>query len=281
MAEKNEKDLLEKAKASEEEEDMENEGEMNDDEEEEEEKSCKKSEELSADDLEKSLEKLAEFVESNDSGERKNALLKKALDTGISDEENEELMSLMKGEKTGETFEEEMSKSMQPTDSMSKAFDASDYLADNHEEFVNVVTKLTGKIESMNKSGHDFNILLAKGVAHQGQAVVEMKKSLDSFMGMIEERLSSLEGKPARAPKSISSVPMAKSFAGENPNQKTLSKSEISHCLSSMIQKSCEVGQQGLVDGHNLIVEAAKFESEGKLSAPVIEMVKREISAGR
>ena len=62
----------------------------------------KKSQDLSGDDLQKSLDKLTDFVEANDSVSRKDTLLAKAVKEDLEKSERDELHTLLGGEQAKE-----------------------------------------------------------------------------------------------------------------------------------------------------------------------------------
>lgn len=243
-----------------------------DKEEEYEEKSCeaKKSEDLSEDDLEKSLAKLTAYHEAGDGPTRKQTLLEKAQSEELTKSEQDELHQILGGGESApsETLVDKVEKSMEPSEDLQKALEVSDFLHDTHEESKRVNKMLAETIEKSDNRQHEFNLLLAKSTALIGNLV----KSVD-------ERLAGLEGQPARTPKSKAATPLQKSFAGAPPAGEQLSKSEILGTLDELIVKSCENNGAGVVEGVNLITETAKYEQSGQLSPQALGLVKRQRNA--
>lgn len=238
-------------------------------EEEEEEKSCaaKKSEDLSADDLEKSLAKLTEYHEQGDGPTRKQSLLEKAQSEELTKSEQDELHAILGGGESApsDTLADKVEKSMEPGDDLQKALDVSSFLNDTHEESVRVNTMLAETIEKSDNRQHEFNLLLAKSTALIGSLV----KSLDN-------RIAGIEEQPARAPKSKVAAPLQKSFANSVPSGEQMSKSEILSTMGQIIEKSCNAQQAGMVGNVNMVMETTKYEQTGQISPAALALVKQE-----
>ena len=254
---------LEKAKRPDDEDEEEEEGE------EEEEKSAK-SEDLTEDDLEKSLGKLTDYVESGDVPTRKQSLLEKAQKEELTKAEQDELFEILgSGEKAPEqSLSDEVEKAMEPSDDLQKALDVSEYLNETHEEAKRINTMLADRIEKSDSRQHEFNLLLAKAVAQVGQ----LTKAMSSRLGVIEDQ-------PAREPKSQGTKPLEKGFANTEPGEDSLSKSDILDTMGAMIRDSVDKGQGGAVDGIDLLTASAKYEQFNQIHPSVLAMVQKKKGA--
>jgi len=234
-------------------------------------KSACKSEDLTEDDLEKSLAKLEEYTEEKDVPTRRQVLLEKAQEGELTKSEQDELFQILGGgeAKPDSTLVEEVEKAMEPTEDMQKALDVSDFLSETHEENKRVNTVLAERIEKSDSRQQSFNLILAKAITDIGK----LTKSVD-------ERLAGIEGQPARKPKS-QARPLAKSFANAEPTagQGNLSKSQILETMDELFRKSIDAGNDGLVEGVNMQMASTKYEMTGNVSPQVLEMVKRHRSS--
>ena len=234
------------------------------------EKACKKSMDLSGEDLEKSLGRLGEFAQSNDAETRKNALLQKAMEGELEKSERDELFGLMGGssfEGGGDSHAETITKSMDDNDTLQKALDVSDYLREQHEELCKSLGQLAEYQEQAESRQHEFNLILAKAVSDTGTLVKAMS-----------ERLGVIAAQPARAPKSRGvpqSQPLQKSFAGQAPDGEQLSKSMVLDTLDSMHVESMEKGMDGRTPaGESILNAIAKYENTNMLSKSMLAEVK-------
>jgi hypothetical protein len=224
------------------------------------------SPDISQNDLERSLAKLGEIVEAGDTVDRKQALLKKALDEGsLEKAEQDELFGLMGGVIPPEedTLGEEIMKSMESNQPLNDALDVSEYLREQHEEMKKSLGMVADHIEKNDARQNEFNLVLAKAMADVGKLVKH-----------IAEQITVMENQPARPPKAKGAAPLQKSFGGEPPKEERLSKAEVMGILNQMVQESAERGQGGATpDGIDLVMEASKFEQFGKMSPRLAEMV--------
>jgi len=257
-----------------EDEEEENEVESPEDEEEEEEEmnasKAKKSEDLTQDDLQKSLEKLENVVSEGDKTTRKSALLQKAQTEDLDDEEKTELLDLLgKSEKTEEpTLGETVTKSMDDNESLQKALDVSDYLQENQSELKKSLGALADHIEKSDNRQHEFNLILAKAVSDIGRHVQGMT-----------ERMGIIERQPARSPKSRGVQPLQKGFGGSPAPETQLSKGEIIDGLMDMVQTSVQKGMNGaLADGTDLISAVSKYEQFNSISPGLLRQVTDHIN---
>ena len=244
--------------------------EQEEEEQEDESKGCTaKSEDLSEDDLGKSLAMLTAYHEQGDTPTRKQSLLEKAQKEELTKSEQDELHQILGGGQLDheDTLADQIGKSMDPGEDLQKALDVSDYLRETHDQIVEVSTKLADTIEKSDNRQHEFNMLLAKSTALIGNLV----KSMD-------DRLEGLEGQPSRRPKS-QAVPLQKSFAGAPPMGTQLSKSEILNTLGELIEKSCESNEGGVVNDINLVMETTKYEQTGQISPGALNLVKQQRNA--
>lgn len=232
-----------------------------------------KSEDLTQDDLEKSIEQLEEAVNESSEVDRKSTLLSKAMEEELDKSEQEELSRLLGGGsvESPAPLAEEVVKSMDSNEEMNKALDVSEYLQEQHTELNKSLAMLGEHIEKSDLRQQSFNILLAKAVSEVGK----LAKSMDS-------RLEVIEGQPVRAPKSqVKGTPtLEKSFAGKKPEEGQLNKAMVLDTLSGMIKKSVDAGRGGATEtGIDMVTAASKFEQNGQISPQLLEMVKQERSA--
>lgn len=228
--------------------------------------SAKKSADLTEDDLEKSLGHLQRYIEDGDAPTRKEVLLQKAQREELSKSEQQELFEILGSGSTGDNFTlvDEIEKAMEPSEDLQKALDVSDFLSETHEETKRVFQTVAEHIEKSDSRQHEFNILLAKGVADIGNLV----KAMSTRLGVIEER-------PAHAPKS-QVLGLQKSFAGQPVPSNRLSKSEILNTMSVLIEKSCNANMGGVVEGIDLVNAASKYEQFNQIHPTVLALVERE-----
>jgi hypothetical protein len=219
---------------------------------------------LDVDDLQKSLDKLAEFAKSTDGVSRKEELLEKASRDELCTEERQELFSLLGGEQSEPTatLGEELTKSMDQNQGMQDALDVSVYLNEQHKELKKSLHTMAGELEKSDARRHEFSLVLAKAVSDIG-----------SLMKSIDNRLGVIEGQPARAPKSQGVRPLQKSFAGDTPREE-LTKSQILDGLDGLMAESMQKGMDGrTVDGEDITLATAKFEQTAKVSPSMYKRI--------
>ncbi len=237
--------------------------------------SYKKSEDLSTDDLEKSLQQLEEFAVADDAPTRKQQLLSKAMESDLDVNENDELIQLMGGEtlaKADPTPAEEITKSLTDNEPLQKALDVSDYLREQHDSLTKSLGAIGDELQKSDNRRHDFSIILAKAVRDIG----ELSKNT-------HEVVMALAGQPARGPISRGvnapqAQPLQKGFGGQPPAEEQLNKSSIFDALDGLFEESMEKGMDGRLvggNGEDLSREIAKFEGSGTLSPRVFEAVQR------
>lgn len=232
------------------------------------EKGCKKSMDLSGDDLEKSLERLDEFTQSADEESRKKVLLQKAMEGDLEKSERDELFDLMGGqsEEAPGSHADEIIKSMAENETLQKAYDVSDYLREQHEELCKSLGQLADYQEQSDARQHEFNLILAKAISDTGNLVKAMS-----------EKLGVIASQPARPPKSRGvqpAQPLEKSFGGQAPAEGKLTKSMILDTLDEMHVESLEKGMEGRTGGGESILNAvAKYESTNMISKSMLAEV--------
>lgn len=236
----------------------------------------KKSEDLSTDDLQKSLDMLEAFANEHDSVTRKEVLLQKAQTGELSDEERDELFKALGGQTTDggtETLANRIETTMAENENLQKSLDVSDFLSEQHSELVKSLGMLADHQEQSDQRQHEFNLLLAKAVTDVGNLVKSMAESLDGALA-----------KPAAQPKSRgvnapAAQPMVKSFAGADPSSERMSKSAIMAGLEEIYRERLDKsGSSQLENGVDLLTEISKFESSGMLHPSVDEMVRARIT---
>ncbi len=233
---------------------------------------------LTEEDLVKGLDRLDEFVSSNDAGTRKEELLTKAMSEELDETERGELFQLMGGAEAGEeSRSDEIVKSMSDNENMQKAFEVSDFLREQHEELTKSLSTLADYQESSEARQHEFNLALARTVSDTGKLVKAMS-----------ERLGVIARQPSREPKSIRTPKdqvLHKSFedgqggepAGDSPQN--LSRGSILKGLEGMMVKSMGAGRDGLSDcGEDISLSVATFEQTSQISKPMLEEVRQHMS---
>lgn len=231
---------------------------------------AEKSEDLIQEDLQKSLDKLAELAADSDETTRKNALLQKALTEDLSESESGELFKLMGHEETEDsTVGEDIVKSFEENETLQKALDVSDYLQSQNDELVKAITTLADTLEQSDGRQHEVNLVLIKALVDVGTVVKDLNEKMEKALGQ-----------PARGPKSagVTAQPMEKSFAGASP-EVNLSKSEILDAMDDMFQKSMDTGKGGLVNGVNMQLASTRYETTNEIAPTTLQMVQRHIQS--
>lgn len=233
-------------------------------------KGYQKSVDLTGEDLEKSLQKLTEIVQAGDTTTRKDALLSKA-QTGeeLSKSERSELFGLLGGQDQPQekTLSDDLTKGLTQNGAMQEALDVSNYLTEQHAELCKSLGALGEHVEKSDARQHEFNLVLAKAVADVGNLVKA-----------VAETVGAIAGQPARAPKSMGVAGgkvLSKSFAGSQPSEDQLSKSEILDTLDTMMEKSMAAGRGGRsAAGEDLLMAISKYEQTSALSPSLLAEVR-------
>lgn len=236
---------------------------------------------LTADDLDKSLDRLSAFTEKNDPTARKETLLAKAGEGSLEKSERDELFAILGGTAVVDDGEEattvgdDLVKSMTDENNagLQEALDVSPYLREQHDALVKSLQSVGGFIEQSDKRHHEHSLM-------QSQALVEMGTLIKSM----SERFGILEKQPVRGPKSAGvgvDQTLAKSFAGggngdgEGGGDEQLTKSEITTGLNGMMSDSMDNGRNGLTKGgQDILLAISGFEQSSKLSAAIFGEVK-------
>lgn len=238
------------------------------------EKSCKKSDDLTTDDLEKSLDQLEAFASENDHESRKDVLLEKAKSGDLSDDEREELFKSLGGEVRDDdepTLSETIEKSMEGNETLQKALDVSDFLAEQHNELCKSLGALADHQQQSDQRQHEFNLLLAKAVTDVGNLVKSVSESVETMAG--EPVAPKSRGVNAPAPKVLN-----KSFANEESGEERLSKSQIMAGLNGLFEEVIEKSGQSRIGSVDLLQEISKFESTGMLHPNVEQAVRARLA---
>lgn len=226
---------------------------------EDEEKACgtKKSQDITEDDLQKSIERLESYVEDSDPVSRKEALLNKALKEDLSPDELQELYKSMGGESSNSESNEEVDSiidGFENNEVIQKALDVSDYLGEQHQELMKALGGIEAGMTSNYTRQHEYNIILAKSIATLGRIVGDLKKSFDGF-----------ENTPVRKPTSVQ--PLNKAFAGnESDKGDRLSKSEVMNDLMEMAQEG-----HTKIAGYDLSRAVAQLEASNQIAPAIIQ----------
>ena len=231
----------------------------------------KSEEEVTVSALEKALLKLNEFATLQDPENEKAWLLSKAVESDLSEEENNRLRDLLAGE-TGETQEAPLSKSvtegLENDERIQKAVEVSDYLEALHVQSAGALTELAETLEKSEKRRDEFQLLQAKALVQIGKQVEALTKSLDSW----GEAPVEPQSRAARTPKQAA---MQKSFANQPGQEDRISKSEVLDLLEQMHMTSLNKGNGGMSRGGEDLQQAiAKYESTMQMTRSLAEELK-------
>jgi len=230
----------------------------------------KKSEDLTGDDLQKSLDKLEEFAKAGDTISRKDELLSRASTGDLTKSENEELFQLLGGGEVQPVKEDNgITKSLTDNEPLRKSMDVSSYLQENHDAMVKSLDTVGEAIQKSDSRRHEFALIQAKAILDIGNLVKSMSETLDAVVNQ-----------PVSGPKSAGvrpgTKPLQKSFAGTSPaGEEALSKSMILDSLDGLMNKSMSEGQGGrTMAGEDINLAIAKFETTSQISPSMMESVK-------
>ncbi len=229
---------------------------------------------LSEDELRKALDALEDIADSETPESRRDALMAKALDGGIDEEENAELRGLLGGENgkepgLGDFVRSQLDPSEPGNEPMAKALDVSKHLNTQHQALVKAIGTVADYLEQHARGQHQFNVVLAKAMKANGDVSLSVKESVDQFLDQ-----------PVAGPKAAGlsgAKPMNKSFAGQQPEGEQLTKSQITTELRSMYDEAIEKGQ----DQRRQVIgqEIVKFESAGQqISGKILKEVQHRIA---
>jgi hypothetical protein len=234
----------------------------------------KKSDDVSTDDLQKSLDHLEDFANAEDAISRKDELLARASAGELTKAENTELFELLGGGETpassDPTVTDDITKSMTENEPLQKAVNVSDFLSENHDALVKSLTAVGEAIEKSDTRRHEFAMLQAKALVDIGNMVKSMSETIDELISQ-----------PISGPKSAGvqpgARPLQKSFGGQPPQEEQLNKSMVLDGLDGLMKKSMESGLNGRLEGtgEDISLATAKFEGSGQISPVMLEAVKR------
>lgn len=235
---------------------------------------------LTAEDLTKSLEKLEAIAKSGDAPSRKDELLKKASEGTLQKSEREELFGLLGGEtKPTETLGDALTKGLKPderSEEFQKALDVSGFLHEQHGELVKSLKAVGDEIQKSEQRRHEGFLVLAKAVCDIGRCVEQLHKSVEV-----------IGGQPAHAPKSrgIRTQPsqvLNKGFAGDQPAEEQLSKSQVLDGLDALHEESLSKGMGGSTpEGEDILKAIAKYEQTNLISPTMAKRVQAKIQEKR
>lgn len=162
---------------------------------------------LTPEQLEKGLRAL-ESAAQNPAVVRKNELLAMAqAGDNLTKAETEELTKALNGDSD---FKQEVLAPLEPNDTLTKAFDASDFLADQHTALTKSLGAIAENITKSDDKEHAFRVALAQTMSGMG-----------SMLKSLVERVDNLAAQPAGAPRALGATPandaaIVKSIAGQN-----------------------------------------------------------------
>ena len=215
---------------------------------------------LTAGDLNKSLNRLQRYAERGGTQSRKDNLLHKA-QTGqdLSKSERAELFDLLGNKpQVKQPLAKSVTRGLQSNDSIQKALDVSEYLAEQHNELTKSLGVLSTHIERSDSRQHEFNLVLAKAVADVGNLVKTMA-----------EQMTVIGNQPAHAPKSkgvSGAMALQKSMAGGQPEGAALSKAQVLDTMEGILVDNLQKGGNGILNGEDISTAITKFESFNQLS---------------
>lgn len=225
-----------------------------------------KAENLTADDLEKSLEVLQNAVATDDVPTRKNELLSKAAEGDLSKGEQDELFQILGGGQVDDPSGEvvDLNKGFSENDQIREALDVSEYLQALHGELNKSLATVGGEIEKADNRRHEQFLMLAKAVVDIGHMIQA-----------VSENLGVIAGQPARAPKSRGVQVLQKGFGGQPPaGGDQMSKSDLADTIDVMFRKSMDDGRDGMSQcGEDLLKASSKLESTGDISPRLLKEV--------
>lgn len=228
----------------------------------------KSVDDVTEDDLQKSLDRLADMATDGDTPSRKADLLSRAQSgEELTKGERDELFHLLGGgdvEPQGGAGDD-VAKGMRNNETIQKALDVSEYLDEQHNELCKALSAVADRLEQSDQRQHEFNLVQARAIVQMGELVKSMS-----------ERLGVVESQPARAPKSrgIRPTPLQKGFVGEPPPDQQLSKSDVLDALESMMHESLQKGGSGASErGEDLLKAISKYEQFNTISRPLLHEV--------
>ena len=225
---------------------------------------------VTEDELKKSLDKIEQIVKSETPDARKDALLKKAVEGSLADDEGAELASLLKGEKTED--DGALSKALSPeTDSdLAKSIDVAPALA----ELVSKLEKALGVVgETIEKSSShqsEVNLVLAKGLHDTCKLALQTNELVKG----LSNALDTFAGTPARGRKSAASASdvVHKSHAGEAAAEEQISKGQVLDLINAMVEDKVAKSEPLLAPcGEDLTKATALLESTGDVSPQLMQ----------
>lgn len=242
---------------------------------------------LAEDDLSKALDDLETAAAPKGSDSRKQVLLQKALAGDITDEENGELLGLMKGgakDVPADGHVDEVRKSLDPatSDVVQEAFDVTPFLEESYGKVSKALETVAQFQEEGTNAQGEFNTLLAKAMVQVGKNLQESTRMLKA----VSARLGVIEHQPARDPKAAGVKPgqvVRKSFAGGgSEGNERLARPEVLGALTDMMQKSMSEGRRGMSRcGEDLTLATAQFESSGEISKALYREVEGYVGERR
>jgi hypothetical protein len=227
---------------------------------------------VTPEDLQKGLDKLDAYA-AGTSTSRKDVLLSKATTNELSKSEKDELFRLLGGDSAPAdeaSLASQVTKGLADNPSLQKAFDVSDFLAEQNAQLVKSLGDLSAAVEQDGARQQEFNLILAKAVVDTGRHVAAMA-----------QRLGIIEAQPARAPKSRLSgaQPLNKGFGGAAPDGENLTKGQALRGLEDMMKSAMTDGRNGLLKcGYPIDVAVAELESGGTIPASVQTEIREHLS---
>lgn len=217
--------------------------------------------------LVKSLQTLESVVAASPEG-RKNALLSKALNGPLTNEETTELTQILSG-KLSKGLGATVGETLTVGDDLQKSFDATPFIDHLNADLTKAMALIAESVEKSDTARQNEVVVLAKGLLDLGkllQANNALVKSLAAGQQQVAEVLGVIRRQPVAAPRS-GNVTSQVGTAVASPAATTLTKSDVSEILHQMLVTSPD----GLVKGFDVAVEAAQYEQFNQFSSPQFE----------
>lgn len=202
---------------------------------------CKKSEsenESLADELRKSQQKILEHLNTNDPALRKSALLAKAQDGKLSDEDSRELIAYLSGKPLEEALGDRVSKAMQPAGDLKKSMDAAPFLNEVHKSNLASHTTLAKAVEKSLATFNETAFAMASNLALLTKSQAALLDEMDALRKSHAEVLS----QPVGAPRSVGVAPVVRK--SQDAGATKLDDASVKDALLGLFSKSRNATEQ-------------------------------------
>jgi hypothetical protein len=192
-------------------------------------------------------------------------LFAKGVKGELTDEEKARLLELMGGKTEPEPLSKSATGALRESDTVQAGLAVSPFLKSFHDGIVEAVTDLGDALEKSSSVQNEFNLAMARAVAHLGELVKSQIEKVDTWAsGSVEQP------KAAKTPPQAAQA-LAKSMAGGAGEGEHLSKVDILDTLEAMHMESLQKGRRGnAMCGEDLQKSIAKYEQLNTLSQPLL-----------